>query len=195
MVPCPFCSLRNWFGVIPVVVQCSPNLYARVDGKVDADLKTGFKYEYQSKFKGGIRYTQQDGWGVINEFKEEKNTFTFDQPKAKVHAEAGIALYLGLDVLVYGAAGPTASIGPRLNTKADLTVAPWNKEALDLKAKVELAINAELGAKLTVLGYNLAEVHKTFQLGGPWTIWQYPSTGNEQFTECSAVAGRSPCGD
>ena len=175
----PRFSFTFMIGVIPVVVQCSPNLYARVDGKVDADLKTGFKYEYQSKFKGGIRYTQQDGWGVINEFKEEKNTFTFDQPKAKVHAEAGIALYLGLDVLVYGAAGPTASIGPRLNTKADLTVAPWNKEALDLKAKVELAINAELGAKLTVLGYNLAEVHKTFQLGGPWTIWQYPSTGNE----------------
>ena len=172
-------SFTFMIGIIPVVVQCKPNLYARIDGKVDADFKAGFKYEYQSKFKGGIRYTQKDGWSVINDFKEEKNTFTLDKPKAEVHAEAGIAFYMGLDVLVYGAAGPTASIGPRLGTKADLTVAPWNKEALDLKAKVELGINAEIGAKLTVLGYDLAEVHKTFQLGGPWTIWQYPSTGNE----------------
>jgi hypothetical protein len=55
LFPFPRFSFTFMIGVIPVVVQCSPNLYARVDGKVDADLKTGFKYEYQSKFKGGIR--------------------------------------------------------------------------------------------------------------------------------------------
>ena len=40
-----------------------------------------------------------------------------------------------------------------------------------------MTINAEIGAKLKLLGYEIAEYHKDFELGGPWTLWQYPSNG------------------
>ena len=167
-------------GIIPVVVNCSPNMYARIDGKVTADFIAGFKYEYESTFKGGLRYTKDSGWDLIKEFKEEKNTFEFYKPTAEVHAEAGVSFFLGVDVLLYGVAGPSASVGPRLGATADLKAQASNKGVdLDLKAKVDLNINAEVGAKLSILGYDLAEYHKTFELGGPWVIWQYPSTGKE----------------
>jgi len=120
------------------------------------------------------------GWDLIKEFKEEKNTFEFYKPTAEVHAEAGVSFFLGVDVLLYGVAGPSASVGPRLGATADLKAQASNKGVdLDLKAKVDLNINAEVGAKLSILGYDLAEYHKTFELGGPWVIWQYPSTGKE----------------
>lgn len=167
-------------GIIPVVVNCSPNMYARIDGKVTADFKAGFKYEYESTFKGGLRYVKDSGWDIIKEFKEEKNTFEFYKPTAEVHAEAGVSFFLGVDVLLYGVAGPSASVGPRLGATADLKAQAWNTGVdLDLKAKVDLSINAEVGAKLSILGYDLAEYHKGFTFGGPWVIWQYPSTGKE----------------
>ena len=167
-------------GIIPVVVNCTPNMYTRIDGSVNADFKAGFKYEYESTFKGGLSYTKDNGWSIINDFKEQKNVFTFYKPTAEVHAEAGVSFFIGLDVLLYGVAGPSASIGPRLGAKADLKAkANGSRVDLDLKAKVELDVNAEVGAKLSVLGYDLAEYHKGFKLGGPWTLWQYPSTGKE----------------
>lgn len=166
-------------GIVPVVVKCNPNMYARIDGKVTADFKAGFKYEYGSKFKGGLSYTQDNGWNLIKEFKEEKNVFTFYKPEAEVHAEAGVGFYIGVDVLLYGVAGPSASVGPRLSATADLKATAWKDATLDLKAKAEMTINAEVGAKLTILGYDIAEYKKNFELGGPWVLWQYPSTGNE----------------
>lgn len=173
-------SFTFMVGFIPVVVTCSPNMYARIDGSVNAEFKAGFKYEYESTFKGGVRYTKEDGWSVINEFKEEKNVFTFYKPTAKVHAEAGVAFYIGMDVMLYDVAGPTASVGPRLGAEADLKAqATATGVNLDLKAKVGMSVNAEVGAKLSLLGYDLAEYHKGFVLGGPWTIWQYPTTGQE----------------
>ena len=70
----------------------------------------------------------------------------------------------------------TASVGPRLGATADLKAVAG--QGLDLTAKADLSINAEAGAKLKLLGFELAEYHQNFQLGGPWTIWQYPAKAN-----------------
>jgi hypothetical protein len=167
-----FCFM---IGIIPVVVRVNPNMYARVDGKVTADFKAGFKYEYACNFKGGVRYANGN-WGVIKEMKEEKNTFTFNKPTAEVHAETGVGFYIGVEVLFYGLAGPTASVGPRLGATADLKAVAG--QGLDLKAKADLSINAEAGAKLKLLGFELAEYHENFKLGGPWKIWEYSAKVN-----------------
>ena len=165
-------------GIVPVVVKVKPSMYARIDGKVTSDFTAGFKYEYETTFKGGVRYQNGKGWKLIKEMNEKKNEFTFDKPKAEVHAEAGVSFFIGCEVLFYGAAGPNASIGPRLGATADLKAKAG--EGLDLKAKVDMSLHAEAGAKLKLLGYNIAEYHKDFELGGPWTLWQYPSDGKQK---------------
>jgi len=171
----PGYSFTFMVGIVPVVVKCSPSMYARVNGKVTADFKAGFKYDYASSFKGGLRYTKDGGWNVIKDFKKEKSVFEFHKPEAEVHAEAGVSFFLGVDVMLYGVAGPNASVGPRLSTTADMKAVAWNNGEFDLKAKTEMTVNAEMGAKLSLLGYNLAEFHKDFELAGPWVLWQYPS--------------------
>jgi hypothetical protein len=171
-----------WVGCVPVVIKCRPQLYARLDGKVNGQAVIGFKYDYENNFKSGVRYENGDGWSIIKEFNEVKNDFTFIRPQVRVHAEAGIGLYLGMDVMIYDVAGPTVSVGPRLGAEADLKVSPlekeWNEKTC-FTANVALSVNAEAGAKLKVLGYDLGEWIVTFKLAGPWILWKYPSDGTE----------------
>ena len=175
-------SFTFWVGCVPVVIKCQPNLYAKIDGKVTGQAVMGIKYEYENNFKVGVGYKKGDGWGVINEFNEVKNEVSFIRPQVRVHAEAGIGVYLGMDVMIYGVAGPTVAVGPRLGAEADLKVSPfesnWN-EKTDFSANINLSVNAVAGAKLKVLGYELGEYKTTFRLAGPWLLWKYPSDGTE----------------
>lgn len=182
LVKFPEYSFTFWVGAVPVVVKCQPNLFTKLDGKITGKAIMGFKYEYENNFKSGVRYKSGDGWSIIKEFNEVKNDFTFIRPQAKVKAEAGVGIYLGMDVMIYGVAGPTVSVGPRLGAEAELTISPfdenWNEKNC-FTASAMLTVNAEAGAKLKVLGYELAEYKATFKLAGPWTLWKYPSDGTE----------------
>ena len=175
-------SFTFWVGCVPVVIKCQPNLYAQIDGKVTGQAVMGIKYDYENNFKVGVGYNKGDGWSIINEFNEVKNEVSFIRPQVKVHAEAGVGLYLGMNVMIYGVAGPTVSVGPRLGAQADLKISPFEKnwnEKTDFSASVDLSVNATAGAKLKVLGYELAEYKATFRLAGPWCLWKYPSDGTE----------------
>lgn len=172
----------KWKVCVPVVIKCQPNLYAKIDGKVTGKACMGIKYDYENNFRVGVGYKKGDGWDIINEFNEVKNEVSFIRPQVKVKAEAGIGIYLGMDVMIYGVAGPTVSVGPRLGAEAELKVSPfesnWNQKT-DFSANINLSVNATAGAKLKVLGYELAEYKTTFRLAGPWLLWKYPSDGSE----------------
>ena len=168
-----------WVGPVPVVVKCDPSLYLKLDGKVSGAVDVGFKYEYENRFKAGVRYTDSNGWGVIKEFTEVKNDFTFIKPELQVHGEAGVGLYFGVDVMIYGVAGPEVAVGPRLGGEFNLTVSPFDEKKFDLNAAVKVSVNATAGAKLKILGYDLAEWSTTFLIAGPWTLFKYPSDGTE----------------
>ncbi len=171
-----------WVGPVPVCIKCEPEMFLKIDGKVTGAVHVGLKYEYENNFRGGIRYTDSNGWSTINEFNEVKNDLTFIRPEAQVKAEAGIGMYLGMNVMIYGVAGPEVAVGPRLGAEAELTLSPFAEnydEMLDFKAEVGLTMNAVVGAKLKVLGYELAEYTRTIRLAGPWTLWKYPSDGSE----------------
>lgn len=58
-------------------------------------------------------------------------------------------------------------------------MSPFEEETFDFNAQVKVTVDAVAGAKLKVLGYELAEWSHTFPLFGPWTLWKYPSDGTE----------------
>jgi hypothetical protein len=177
IVKFPSYSFTFWIGPVPVVVTADPSIFFRLDGKINTSAQVGFKYEYANKFKGGFRYQNGKGWETIKDFEEIKNEFTPIWPTGKISAELGFGLYLGVDVLLYGAAGPEMAVGPRIGAKGEGTFSI--DEGKDFKASVDVTVNAEAGAKLKVLGYEIAEWHKTFELTEPWNLWSYPKTGNE----------------
>lgn len=167
-------------GVVPVCITVKPALYLKFTANAEGAVRVGFKYDYASQFKAGIRY--EDGWSVIKDFEELKNKFEFIRPEANFTANAGIGFYLGVDVLVYGVAGPQMGVGPELSAKASATYRLMEEDPakrFDFKANVDLKVKAFAGAKISLLGYELAQWSTESELAGPWTIFKYPSDGSE----------------
>ena len=174
-------SFTFMVGIVPVNIQISPNLYMKFKANVDGGVRLGFKYEYKNEFKVGVKY-ENDDWGGIKYFKEVKNDFDFIKPEVFFTADAGIGLYLGLDVMLYGVAGPEMGIGPQLDAKASLRIHPEEtdlKKKFDFKGSVDLSIQAYVGAKVSFLGYDLGNWSTFLPLAGPWTLKKYPSDGTE----------------
>ena len=153
---------------------------------VEGGVRLGFKYEYKNKFKNGVRYENGE-WDGIKSFEEIKNDFNFEKPQAYFTANAGIGLVFGLDVMLYGVAGPEMGVGPSLDAKATLTVknnrtdwqdTDWTKD-VEFKGSVGLSIKAYVGAKVSFLGYELGHWSTDINLIEPWILKKYPSDGTE----------------
>ena len=166
-------------GVIPVAVSVNPNLYLKFDASVKGSAHLKCQYDYSNIFKAGIRWN--GNWKTFSEFEELEDEFTLIQPELEFSAEAGVGLFLAADVMIYDVAGPEVGVGPRLGAEASITASP---SGLDWNAEVKLTVQAWAGAKIEILGYELAEWHTTFDIVGPWTLLKFPSDGSEH--ECEA---------
>ena len=179
-------SFTFMVGVVPINIQISPNLYMKFNAMVEGGVRLGFKYEYKNQFKVGVKYENGE-WGGIKDFKEVKNDFNFEKPQAYFNANAGIGLFFGLDVMLYGVAGPEMGVGPSLDAKASLTIkdnrtdwqdTDWTKD-VEFKGSVGLTIKAYVGAKVSFLGYELGNWSTDIDLIDPWILKKYPSDGTE----------------
>ena len=167
-------------GVVPVCITVKPSVYLKFTANAEGGARIGFKYDYASQFRAGIRY--ENDWSVIKDFEELSNKFEFYKPEANFSANAGIGFYLGVAVLVYGVAGPEVGVGPDLTSKASGVYRPFTEDAdkrFEFKASVEMSVKAFAGAKLSLLGYNLAQWSSDYDIAGPWTLFKYPSDGSE----------------
>ena len=161
-------------GVIPVAITVNPNLYLKFDASVKGSAHLKCKYDYSNRFKAGCRY--EGKWSTFKEFEELENEFTMFQPELEFSAEAGVGLFLAADVKIYDVAGPEIGVGPRLGAEASINI---NPKGIDWNAEVKLTVQAWAGAKIEILGYELAEWHTTFDIVGPWTLLKFPSDGTE----------------
>ena len=161
-------------GYIPVAVSVNPTLFLKFDASVEGAVQLKCEYNYSNWFKAGVRY---DGdWHTFSDFEEEENEFKLFEPQLVFKAEAGVGLFLGAEVIIDGVAGPEVAVGPRLGAEASIKVSPTG---FDWNAEVNLTVQAVAGIKLKVLGYEIAEWDKTFDIVGPWTLLKFPSDGSE----------------
>ena len=161
-------------GYVPVAVSVNPTLFLKFDASVEGAVQLKCEYNYSNWFKAGVRY---DGdWHTFSEFEEEENEFKLFEPQLVFKAEAGVGLFLGAEVIIDGVAGPEVAVGPRLGAEASIEVSPTG---LDWNAEVNLTVQAVAGVKLKVLGYEIAEWNKKFDIVGPWTLLKFPSDGSE----------------
>ena len=179
-------SFTFMVGIVPVNIQISPNLYMKFNATVEGGVRLGFKYEYKNEFKVGVKYDNGE-WDGIKYFKEVNNEFNFEKPQAYFTANASIGIFFGLDVMLYGVAGPEMGVGPSLDAKATLTVkdnrtdltdTDWTKD-IEFKGSVGLSIKAYVGAKVSFLGYDLGNWSTDINLIEPWILKKYPSDGTE----------------
>lgn len=164
-------SFSFMVGPVPVTVVVQPGIYLQIDASASGAVQFGFAYNYANSFKAGIRYDYGKGWKNISNYEVTENEFDFILPQIDFKAEAGVAIFMAAAAKIYDVAGPELGIGPRLGAEAELTISP---EGVDYKQEVNMRLQAWAGAKIEVLGYELAEWSTRFDLAGPWTILKYP---------------------
>lgn len=159
-------------GEVPVYIDFDPSIYLKFTASLEGKAYIGLNYDFGANFKAGIKYTGGSPQGIL-EANIVKNDFNFITPTVEVEAKAGAGLMLGVDVIIDKIAGPTINVGPQFNAKANLIFAPWS-EQLDMTAKVTAGCAGEVGAKIKVFGYELADWKWPFELGPQKTIFEYP---------------------
>lgn len=143
-----------WVGPVPVSISFKPALTMELEVKGSVSGSIGL--EYEAKGSGHSYAVYDDGhWSV------EKGGEPFTQSVTPVfggsiEASAKAGIYLNGDVMLYGVAGPTLSVGPYLEAKAKASLDLVEKEAA-AEASLTFGIDATLGAKLEVWKWNLAK--------------------------------------
>ena len=168
-----FTAFSFSFTIGPAVfwVDVNPSLYMKFDANVKGSFYGGVKYEYERTFKGGVRYTNK--WAAYGETEEVKNQVSFITPTTAFKAEAGIGLFLGVDLIINKLAGPTIAIGPKLSANAELKIAPLEDKPINFNAEVKAGVNAEMGAKLKVWEFELGDWSTELELVPEKSLWSY----------------------
>ena len=171
-----------YIGYVPFCVDFNPSLYLKLKAEVEGKATTGVKYEFDSWFKGGILY---EGYGDprgINESKVTKSKVSFIKPTAEFNASAGVGLMFGCEMIIDKLVGPELAVGPQLKADAGLTLTPFEKDPVKFEASVDFGLTGEVGAKLKVWKWDIAEWNVDLDFGLNWNIYKYPkdnSKGNK----------------
>ena len=162
-----------FIGVVPVHIDFDPSIYLKFTASLEGSAYVGLSYDFAAKFRAGMKY--DNGWSGISNGEIVKNDFNLIKPTVELEAKAGVGLMLGVDVIIDKIAGPSLSMGPQVNAKATLSYSYWKDGgAWDFKAKATAGCAGEVGAKIKVLGFELADWKWPFEVGPQKTIFEYP---------------------
>jgi hypothetical protein len=164
-------SFKFTIGPVPFWVDVNPNMYIKFDATVGGAFYGGFKYEYEKTFKAGI--THSNGFKGYGSTEVKKDEFTFITPRGTFSADAGVALMLGVDLIIDKVAGPKIAIGPKISTEAELQIAPLEDKPIKFNADVKAGVYADMGAKLKLWKFDIADWNTSIKLVPEKTLWEY----------------------
>ena len=162
-------------GFVPVHIDFDPSIYLKFTAELEGSASIGLRYDFATKFRAGMKYN--GSWSGISDGEIVKNEFNLIKPNVVLEAKAGVGLMLGVDVIIDKVAGPSIAMGPQVNAKASHTYSLWKEGGeWDFKAKATAGCGGEVGAKIKVFGYELAEWKCPFEIGPQKTIFEYPES-------------------
>ena len=161
-------------GYVPFSVDFNPSVFLKFDASLEGKATMGVKYELDSWFKGGILYEGHGDPKDISDSEVTKSKVSFLTPTAEFTAKTGVGLMFGCDIIIDKLAGPEIAVGPKLKAQAGLTIAPFEKKKVDFNASVDFGLVGEVGAKIKVWKWELAEWHTDLDFGLNWNIFKYP---------------------
>ncbi|MBP5798532.1 MAG: hypothetical protein J6W43_01305 [Prevotella sp.] len=166
----PTVKLKFTVGPVPVTIDIQPYLFLKFEAEVSGSAYLGVKYHYASHFKFGAAYT--NGWNLIKSYDTDENKVTMIPPTGQFKAHAGVGLMLGCDVIVEKLAGPKIAIGPKLTADAELKFSPDVNDC-HFKSSVDFGVVGEIGAKLKVWKWELADWQTEVKFGEGYNIFHY----------------------
>ncbi|MCA9934759.1 MAG: hypothetical protein KC415_12580, partial [Anaerolineales bacterium] len=130
-------------GPVPIVFLLEMPVYLRADGDLSIGITTSVGQT--ANVVAGLQYTDGN-WNPVTDLT---NDFSFEPPTPTVGINLKGYIDPPLTLLLYGVAGPFASVKPYLELKTDAVAVPW----WELHAGLE----ATVGVEVEVLGHSLGE--------------------------------------
>ena len=176
------CGVEFW-------VDVCPNIYMKFNANVSGAFYGGFRYHYERTFQAGVAYHNK--WNAYGDTKLVADKLTFITPRTKFEAEASCGLFLGADLVVDKIAGPSIAIGPKVSANAKLEYAPLDtKQPITFNASLKAGVYAEMGAKLKLWKFDIAEwKSKPINLVPEKVFWsyEYPKSAEENNSDNNQV--------
>ena len=156
-----------WIGPIPVPLVYESSINHKTKASATASLEVLASGKYELSFSKGILYERGNGWKDLSQKTKTEKYFRFDGIKGSAKVEASNGIYYEMGIYLGGSMGPEFSFGPYVSAEAEVasTMDVVNQQMIvegSLGAYAGLA--GELGAKLKVLGYELAKWSTTFDV-------------------------------
>ena len=176
------CGVQFW-------VDVCPNIYMKFNANVSGAFYGGFRYHYERTFQAGVTYHNK--WNAYGDTKLVADKLTFITPRTKFEAEASCGLFLGADLVVDKVAGPSIAVGPKVSANAKLEYAPFDtKQPITFNASLKAGVYAEMGAKLKLWKFDIAEwKSKPINLVPEKVFWsyEYPKSAEENNSDNNQV--------
>ena len=167
----PTFRLQFQVGPIPVTIDIEPYIFLKFEAEVEGSGYTGIKYHYASHFQFGAEYT--DKWHLIKGYDTDANKLTMIPPTGYFKAHAGVGLMLGCDVIVEKLAGPKIAIGPKFTADAEMEMSQDPDVLFKFKSSVDFGVTGEIGAKLKIWKWELADWETEVSFGDKINIFHY----------------------
>lgn len=155
-----------WVGPIPVPLVYESTIKQKAEASASASIEVLASAKYTLSFEEGCLYEAGSGWKNVSKETKSTKSFKFDgiQGSAKLEAMTGIFYEMGL--YIGGSIGPEFSFGPSISAEAEVSAAGNLNEGVTVEASVGAyaGLSGELGAKIKILGYNLAKWQTTFDI-------------------------------
>ena len=156
-----------WVGPIPVPLVYESSINHKTKASATASLEVLASGKYQVSFSQGVLYERDKGWKDLSQKTKTEKYFKFDGIKGSAKVEASNGIYYEMGIYLGGSAGPEFSFGPYVSAEAEVSS---TMDVVNQQIKVEGSVGAyaglagEVGAKIKVLGYELAKWSTTFDV-------------------------------
>lgn len=159
-------SMVFWLGWVPVPFTVVNTLKQKTEASASASVELYASGKYTLSFEKGCAYDSGNGWRSTSKESKSSKNFKFDGIKGSAKAEAKTGTYYELGFYLCGCAGPTMSFGPSIgaSAKVEATANPDSGVKVEASANAYAGLSGEIGAKIKVFSYKLAEWNTGFDL-------------------------------
>lgn len=136
-------------GIVPVIIKIEMPIYLQIKGEATAGVWA--TVTQTADLTAGLQYEDNTWYPVSNLI----NDFSFDPPTGQIGAELTVNLNPPIKLMLYGVAGPSATVGPYLKLIGEVSGL-----SVDWKLELHGGITATVGVQAEILGQSLGNYTK-----------------------------------
>ena len=171
-----------WVGPIPVPLVYESSINQRTKIKGTASVELFASGEYKLSFEQGCLYEHGKGWKNVSKETKNSKEFNFDGINGSAEFEAKTGIFYDMGIYLGGSVGPEFSFGPAITAEGEVSASATMDNGIEVNASAAAyaGLSGEIGAKVKILGYNLAKWETSFDV---FKIKLFEGSLNWNFTE------------